>query len=176
MRSSLDMLYRSAGWAAAAAIFLIFALVGIQVSARLLDGAMRLAGLTPFGFIVPSIAEICGFLLAAASFLALAQALVSGAHIRVGMLVDRLPVSARRFTEAGVGLLAFGLALYATWSVGHLAWKSLAFNDVSYGIVPVPLWLPQGVMTLGLAILAIAVLDVTVRAWRERRFLAGEEA
>lgn len=174
MRRSLDMLYRAAAWAAAACLLAIFVLVMAQVSLRLLDAAMRLAGQRAFGFIVPSIAEICGFLLAEASFLALAHTLASGGHIRVGMLIDRLG-RARPVVEAGVALLATLLAGYATLAVGRLAWKSWAFNDVSYGIVAVPLWLPQGIMTLGLAILVVSLLDVAWRAWRGEVLRGGAE-
>ena len=177
MRKPLDILYRLAGYAAAAALVAIFALVSVQVLARLLDGAMRIAGLTPFGFIVPSIAEICGFLLAVASFLALAYTLTIGGHIRVGMLVERLPPGVRRPVEALVGLFAAGLAVYATVAVAKLAIKSWTFNDVSFGFVAVPLWLPQGIMALGLALLAVALLDVTVAAWRDSKFIqSGPEA
>lgn len=177
MRRVLDAIYRAAGGVAAAAIFTIFALVAVQVSARLLDGVMRLFGLAPFGFIVPSIAEICGFLLGVASFLALAYTLTIGGHIRVGMLVERLPTSARRLVEALVGLLASGIALYSTVALSRLTLKSWTFNDVSYGFIPVPLWLPQGLMALGLAILSVALLDITLKAWRDKTFVAsGPEA
>lgn len=177
MRRVLDAIYRGAGGAAAAAIFAIFALVAVQVSARLLDGAMRLLGLTPFGFIVPSIAEICGFLLGIASFLALAYTLTVGGHIRVGMFVERLPAIGRRVVEALVGLLASAIAIYATVALARLALKSWTFNDVSYGFIPVPLWIPQGLMTLGLAILAVALVDITVKAWRTREYInSGPEA
>jgi TRAP-type C4-dicarboxylate transport system permease small subunit len=176
MRRFLDALYRGAGWVAALSIFLIFALVAVQVSARILDVLLRLAGFVPIGFIVPSIAEICGFLLAIASFMALAHTLVVGGHIRVGILIDRLSPTVRRPVETLVGLLATALCIYAAIAVGRLAWKSWSFNDVSYGMIPVPLALPQGLMTLGLAILAVALLDVTVRAWREGSYLKGGEA
>lgn len=177
MRRILDTTYRSAGIVAAAAIFLIFALVSLQVSARLLDGALRLSGRPPTGFLIPSIAEICGFLLAIASFLALARTLTVGGHIRVGILVERLPAGARRLTEALIGLLATGLGVYATVAVARLSAKSWTFNDVSYGFVPIPLWLPQALMALGLAILSVALVDLTVRMWRDKTFLQnGPEA
>ena len=173
MRRFLDALYRCAGWMAAFSIFLIFALVAVQVGARFLDSLLVLAGLHPTGFIVPSIAEICGFLLGAASFLGLAYTLVVGGHIRVGLVIERLDASARRVVEAVVGLLAAGIAIYATVALARLTWKSLSYGDVSYGIVPVPLALPQGIMTIGVAILSIALLDVTWRAWRHRSFVQG---
>lgn len=175
MRRLLDGLYLGAGVAGALAIFLIFLLVGVQVSARLIDALMRFMGLRAFGFIVPSIAEICGFLLAAGSFLALPYTLIRGGHIRIGMVVDRLPAGIRRYTEALVGLAAAAIAAYAALALGRLTLKSLSFNDVSYGIIPIPLALPQGLMTLGLIVLAIAILDVTWRAFHQGERLPGAQ-
>ena len=166
MRRLLDALYDAAGYAAACALLSIFGLVAFQIMARLYDGAMRMLGLSVAGVTVPSIAEICGFLLAAASFLALAKTLTSFAHIRVGMVVDRFPQHARRWAEVATGAAASLLAVYMTVAVARLTWKSLSYNDVSYGIIPVPLALPQAVMTLGLAILTIALIDLTVRIAR----------
>ncbi|WP_195162903.1 TRAP transporter small permease [Mesorhizobium sp. NBSH29] len=174
MRNTLDTIYRLSGGAAAVSLFCIFALVCMQVGARLLDGVMRFLGMTPLGLIVPSIAEISGFLLASASFLALAYTLSIGSHIRVGLFVERLASGPRRIVEGLVGLLATGIAIYACVAMGGLAFKSWTYNDVSFGFVPVPLWLPQAVMTLGLAILAIAIVDLTVRNWRTGNFTKYE--
>ena len=176
MRGILDVTYRWAGWAAALSLLAIFLLVGVQVSSRLLDAILRLIGLRPFGFIIPSIAEICGFLLATASFLGLAYTLTVGGHIRVGVLIDRLPRGVRRIVEAIVGLAAAGLGVYMTYALARLTWKSWTFNDVSYGFIPVPLALPQAAMTFGVALLSVAVLDVTLKAWRKKEFIdSGSE-
>lgn len=168
MRRFLDALYEAAGYAAACALLTIFGLVAFQILGRLYDGALRVMGLPAAGFVVPSIAEICGFLLAAASFLALARTLTAFAHIRVGMLVDRFPPRIRRWSEVAAGGAASLIAAYATVALARLTWKSISFNDVSYGIVPVPLGLPQAVMTVGLAILTIALVDLTTRVARGR--------
>ncbi len=40
-----------------------------------------------------------------------------------------------------------------------MAWFSFTTHDVSQGLVPVPLWIPQSGMALGVAILLIALLD-----------------
>ena len=70
----------------------------------------------------------------------------------------------RRIVETLTGVLASILAFYFTYAVGALALKSWRFNDVSFGFVPVPLWLPQGVMALGLLLLGIAMIDLTWRS------------
>ena len=176
MRRFLDFLYSSAGWAAALALFLIFLLVSVQVTARLFDALLRIMGQHPTGFTIRSIAEICGFLLGAASFLALAYTLTVGGHIRVGVLIDRLPSGIRRVVEGVVGIAAVCLGIFMTYAMASLTWKSWTFNDVSYGFVPIPLTLPQAAMTFGLALVSIALLDITIRAWRKRDFVdSGSE-
>lgn len=161
MRRFLDGLYLVSGVAGALAIFLIFTLVGLQISARLLDWLMRSVGLDVIGLIVPSIAEICGFLLAAGSFLALPYTLVRGGHIRIGIVVNRLPARPQRVVEALIGAGAAVISGYAALALARLAYRSFSFNDVSYGIVAIPLALPQAVMAVGLAVMTVAILDLT---------------
>jgi TRAP-type C4-dicarboxylate transport system permease small subunit len=63
----------------------------------------------------------------------------------------------------------------AAFLVGMFAWYACAMtltsyqiNDVSQGLVAVPLWIPQSGMALGLAVLAIAIVDDLVAALRGR--------
>ncbi len=44
--------------------------------------------------------------------------------------------------------------------------ESLEYGDVSPGMVPVALWIPQSAMALGLVILTISLLDSFVEALR----------
>ena len=65
-----------------------------------------------------------------------------------------------------------------TWHLASFAWYSYQFGDVSSGVIRVPLWVPQAAMTLGAAILTIALADELVRVIRLGRpsFRAAEEA
>jgi TRAP-type C4-dicarboxylate transport system permease small subunit len=159
MRAALDTLYRLSGWAAALLILGICALVTAQVALNATDKVIGAMGMPPLGLTIPSYADFTGFFLAAASFLALASTLRSGGHIRVGLLLDRLPVAARRWVEASCLGAAAAVALFFTWFIGALAGGSLRFNDLSSGMVAVPLWIPQAAMTAGLAVLSLALLD-----------------
>jgi TRAP-type C4-dicarboxylate transport system permease small subunit len=127
---------------------------------------------------VASLAEIAGYLLAAATFLALAGTLKRGAHIRVTLLLGALPGRARYGLE--LWALAAGAALVAfmTWSVVRLAYDSIRFNEISYGLIPVPLAIPQMVMAVGLAALLVALIDELLLTWRDGRpsFRTGEDA
>lgn len=162
MRALLDGLYRASGVVAAIFLALIAALVLVQIVGRMLD------------VLVPSTDDIAGFFLIATSFLALAHTLKAKAHIRVELLLQRLAPGARRPME--LAALAIGALItgYFAYFAIDLAWLSWRFGDMSQGIVAIPLWIPQGVMALGLIILAIAFVDEFALVLRGR--IAAAEA
>jgi TRAP-type C4-dicarboxylate transport system permease small subunit len=166
MRKALDTLYAASGALAAVFLVLICLIVLSQVGANIIS---KLSGLilgTPMGLVVPSYADFTGYFLAASSFLALAYTLRHGGHIRVELLIQGARSGVRRVVEVWcllVGAAAAGF--FAWWSI-NLVLESFEFNDVSGGMVPVPLWIPQSGMALGLVILFIAMLDELVRTLR----------
>ncbi|MEF2072056.1 TRAP transporter small permease subunit [Consotaella aegiceratis] len=166
MRRSLATLYRLAGLLAAACLLGIASLVALQIAGRLVDWALVALGQRAFGFMIPSLAEICGFLLAGATFLALADTLAANVHIRVDLVAERLPAGVRRVVDGLVALLAAAIAGFATYALALYSLKSFEHGDVSYGMVRVPLALPQAAMTLGLLILTIALVEEAVLAFR----------
>lgn len=178
MRRTLDRLYDGALALAALAFAAIAVLVLVQVAGRLIDRAARALGAAPPGITVPSLAEIGGFLFLGAVFLGLAGTLNKGDHVRVSLLTRALPDRAARGLGAITALSAAALAGFATWSSGLQAWDSWSFGSVSFGMVRVPLWAPQGVMTLGLALLCLALLDATLCLLRggTPAFVAAEKA
>ncbi|MFT6452217.1 MAG: TRAP-type C4-dicarboxylate transport system permease small subunit [Halocynthiibacter sp.] len=111
---------------------------------------------------IPSYADFSGFMLAGATFLALAHTLRAGGHIRVNLVTGRLPERAQFVLEGLVLLLAAALIGYAAWFLGGLVVESLHYGDVSNGIVPVALWIPQSVAAFGLGLLLVAILHTFV--------------
>ncbi len=159
MRKPLDALYRLSLLAAATSLVLILVIVLVQVAFNLLDRLLPLFGTTPIGLLVPSYAEICGYLLAAASFLALAGSFRAAAHIRVTLFLARMPPRLRGLADGTALALALAATCYFAFFLGRLTWQSMRFGDLSPGLVPIPLWLPQSVMALGLGVLVIALAD-----------------
>ena len=159
MRLLLDRLYAMALWLAAFCLAAIASMVGVQLAARILDGALALVHLPRTEFVILSLNEICGFLLAAASFLALAGTLKSGVHIRVTMVLGAFREDIRRYAEMAAFAVATIAVAYMAWNLASFAWVSFRFNEVSVGIVRVPLCYPQAAMALGAAILTIALVD-----------------
>ena len=156
---------------------LIALLVGAQGIGRVYDVLLILSGELPYGFLVPSLAEFSGYLLAAASFLALAGTLKRGAHIRVTILLLSVPESARRWLDLWTMAAGAAFVGYIGWHLGRLSLDSFRFDEVSYGIIPLPLWIPQAAMALGALILLVALVDelvITVRRGRPS-FRSGED-
>jgi TRAP-type C4-dicarboxylate transport system permease small subunit len=150
----LDKLY--AAGAALAAIFMVFiALLTLsQVIGRII------------GLLIPDAGDLAGYAMAAATFLALAHTFRSGGHIRVNLLVGRLPPRSRRLAECWcLSALAAVGACFAAFSI-KLVMDSYAFGDVSTGMMPIPLWIPQVSMALGALLLEIAVVEELVRVAR----------
>lgn len=162
MRSFLDRLYAAALWLAAASFALIAVLVLIQVVGRLADRIARTIGLPPPGITIPSLAEIGGFLFLGGVFLGLAGTFAAGGHVRVTLLTRSLADGAARWLGAFVAAAGAGLAAFAAWSSWLQFIDSIKFNAVSFGMVKVPLAIPQGVMTFGLLLLLVALIDAAV--------------
>ncbi|MCF6321949.1 MAG: TRAP transporter small permease [Rhizobiaceae bacterium] len=162
MRKSLDWLYKSSLYAGAFFIFAICAVVVAQVSLNLADRIARLIFGNAIGLTIPSYSDFTGFFLAAASFLALAGTLREGGHIRVTLVIGLLPRKAHKAFDIAAVALALIIAAYATWYSMFLVYESWFYNDLSPGMVPVPLWLPQSAIAIGLLILTIALIDELV--------------
>jgi TRAP-type C4-dicarboxylate transport system permease small subunit len=164
VRRTLDALYGAAGWLAALFLVGTLAMVLLGIAGRLLH------------FHVAGTDSYAGYCMAAAGFLALAHTLKRGEHIRVTLILEHLPVRARRRMELwalAVGTLLAGLF---AWYSARLAWQSWAFNDVSTGNDATPLWIPQLSMALGTLVLAVALVDeLVLEAQGKRRPRAADK-
>ena len=97
--------------------------------------------------------------MASASFLAFANALNRGAHIRVAIVLNAVPKKIRRILEIwcfGIGAVVMWYFVFYAHKFVYWSWK---FNDISQGQDRTPLWIPQMAMLIGAIILAIALTD-----------------
>ena len=165
MRKILESLYLGSGVLAGVFLVLIAALSLAQICGRLL------------GFAAYSFDDFAGYCMAASSFLGLAHTYRRNEHIRVALVVDRFSGGTRRFMETLCLSASTFLIGFFAWYAIDMAWTSYEINDVSQGLVPVPLWLPQSGMALGLLIMTIALLDdlITVLARGTPSYLIAEQ-
>lgn len=159
MRYRLRPLYTLGGYLSATCLCLICALITTQIVGRLLDRLATEIGGARIGLAIPGLAEISGFLLVGASFLGLAYTFVHGGHIRVTLLVGRLPPAVRVYVEVLCLSIALALCLYLAWNLYWLLADSIAFGETSYGLLRIPLWLPQSAMFVGVVLFCLALLE-----------------
>ncbi|NIZ07837.1 TRAP transporter small permease [Pseudooceanicola sp. HF7] len=160
IRRAFDTLYLAGGICAAGAILAICLLVSAQVGLNILA---RLGG-PGLSYTIPSYADFAGFFLAAASFLAFPYALRMGAHIRVNLVISRLPQSWTWALELFTLALGAAISAYAAYYAVALTHESWDYGDMSTGIVAVPLWIPQLAMDAGLILLTLAFLQTFVES------------
>lgn len=166
MLNTLDKLYAAGAILAALCMVTIAVLTLAQILGRL------------FGVLVIDAGDFAGYAMAGSIFFALAHTLRTGGHIRVNLLLTRLPARVRHAVEVwclGVALILGGM--FAVFSV-KMVMDSYAFNDVSTGMVPIPLWIPQTTMALGAILFVIALLHEFIHVLRgeEPGYVTAENA
>ena len=166
MRRFLDRLYTWSGYTGAGFIAAICALVFAQVILNAIDRITKILTGSAIGLTIPSYSDFTGFFLTAASFFALAYALRQGSHIRVTLVIQHTSGRVRQVIEILCVSLALGVSAYFCWFTALLTYESYSYNDLSSGIIAVPIWIPQFSMVLGLIILSISLLDDLVTLLR----------
>ncbi len=165
MRKFLDMLYQASGIAAAGFIVVITLVVSAQVVLNLVTKVFG----AEYAYTIPSYADFAGFSLAAASFLALAYTLNKGGHIRVTLLIQtfgRIPRLAAEVFSLAIGAIMAGFMTYYMIRLNYESWD---YGDLSFGIIAIPIWIPQLAVSGGLLILTIAFVDLLVATLRAGR-------
>lgn len=147
IRRFLDALYLLSGWLSGVSLVAIFMLMMLMSIGREIN------------FNIPSGDDFAAWALVSMAFLGLAHTFKRGEMIRVGLLIERLQGGRRRIAELSALTIAAGFIGYFTFQAGLLALDSWRFNDMSTGVVSVPLWIPQLAMVIGLGILLIALID-----------------
>jgi len=146
-RRFLDGLYLLSGYLAGFFLLAIFVLM------------LALSGGRPLNINVTSGDDITSWCMASMAFLGLAHTFKSGEMIRVGLLTERLSGRTRWFAELFALLLAALFIGFFAWHAVDLVMTSWHLNDMSTGVLVIPLWIPQIGFTAGLIILFIAIVD-----------------
>lgn len=154
IRAALDRVYLFAGYLAGAFMVAIFVLMMILSAGR------------PLGINLPAGDDLVSWCMAAMAFLGLAHTFRSGEMIRVGLLIDRLTGRRRRFCELFSLVVGCGFIGFFAWHAAKMTYDSFRFNDMTQGVLAIPLWIPQLGFSGGLAILFVAFADELVHVLR----------
>ena len=130
VRRILDGLYLVSGYLAGMFLIAIFLMMlALSVGREL-------------GINVKSGDDIASWCMAAMAFLGLAHTFKSGEMIRVGLLTERLTGRTKWITELFALLMAALFIGFFAWHAVDLILTSWRINDMSTGVLVVPLWIP----------------------------------
>lgn len=127
-------------------------------------------------FHIPGLDAYAGYSIAAALFLALPDTLRRGDHIRVTLLMQKVPTAMRNVLEYWGLAAGLGLSAYLAWFSCRLVWQSHTYHDISQSSDATPLWIPQLTMALGCIGFAVAFADALIARLQGREFFSGGDA
>jgi len=127
------------------------------------------------GFSSKSTTEVTGYMLAFGMAWGLAHTLLERGHVRVDMLVNRMPLGLRQYLHAVALLLLAVFAGYATYGAIFLAKESFDFGATDMSALRVPLVIPQSLWAFGLAMLFVTALELLAETLVLLAMKRGEE-
>ncbi len=167
MNAFVKNFYKFLMFLACVAMVMTFVVIVLGVAAR------------QFLWDIPGLDAYAGYAIAATLFLALPEALRHGDHIRVTMVLQKLPPRAKSIFEYWCLGAAAVLTSYFAYFAVRMAWISYTFHDVSPAADVTPLWIPQTMMVLGAVGFAVAFWDALISHIQGRSFFEesdGESA
>ncbi len=157
MRRWLDRLYDGSAYCGAFFVFAIFVVM--------IGGALT----RPLGISLSGNDDLVSWMCAAAAFLPMASAFRRGDFVRMLLVLDNVPPARRRYAELLALLIALvasaALAVWANYGV----YESWRYDEMSIGLLVVPIWIPQLSFAIGAALLLVAVVDELVTVLRGDR-------
>ncbi len=156
-------MYRCLEWISQRAMFvagfcylIITLLICFDIAARQL-----------LGFSTEATIELTGYLMAVGMSWGLAGTLFERGHVRIDVLVQRIPLKIRVWLHL-VSLLALivSMIFYVRGSTG-LALDSLAFNATDLTTLRTPLVWPQGLWAAGFVLLLLAAIAIAARSIKQ---------
>lgn len=128
--------------------------LGLMVGLIVVDIAMRNLLSVSTGFTD----EFVAYGVSVITFLGMAQALEKGVLVRVGMVLDAVGSRSRHGLEllsAVVAVSLFGFLAYFVWRVVA---RDFSLGRTGNTVVATPLWIPEGLLFLGLFIFVLRLL------------------
>jgi TRAP-type C4-dicarboxylate transport system permease small subunit len=163
MRRVADWLAVLTGWA----LLLYCFAVGVEIVGR-----------RYLGFSLQGVDEIGGYLMALIVAVGFTVALYSNAHIRIDMLLPRLPRAVTLWLHVAAVASIAAFALFLVWQGAGLLAQSHKLNAVSPTPLLTPMVIPQAMWLAALAFFLLAavvlLLQVLVRALRGEAERVGE--
>lgn len=101
--------------------------------------------------------EFVGYAVATLTFLGLGYSLERGSLIRVGLIIERVPTRFRWVFDLFATLVSLAIFawIYSYWQTNVL--RSFKRGTTSESLMETPLWIPQGLVLVGLGLLCFTL-------------------
>ena len=154
----IDRLGRLDGWLGAGCLAALTLLMLAEVLVRALSNVFPWVPAD-----IPVAWEYSSYLMAACFTFGAAMTLRAGGHIRVSLVLARLPPGARRGLEGAAALMATVFVGFLAYAMVRFTWGSYTRGQTSISS-DTALWIPQAVITFGFILLALQFLARTIQA------------
>ncbi len=114
------------------------------------------------GFSSGATTEVSGYLLGFGISWSLAQTMVERAHIRIDILVMKMPVAVRQYLHFSALVLLLALVSILAWSSVGVVEESMLFQAHDLSGLSIPLVVPQGLWAFGFAVFAVLLIVMTL--------------
>ncbi|GGX84388.1 C4-dicarboxylate ABC transporter permease [Litchfieldella qijiaojingensis] len=118
-----------------------------------------------FSFSLQGVDELGGYVLAIGVAFSFAYALLHRAHTRVDVLLMMLPAALRAPLNVLAATLLAAFATFMLWRGVETLRETLEFGSRASTPLQTPLWIPQSLWVMGLAVFAALALLLAGRAW-----------
>ena len=160
----INRMTQVAAWVAAA----LFAVIGLIV---FYEVTMRHAFLAPTSWVEETarVLQIYGVFLAAAWLVGRRE------HIRITVLTAHLPPAVQTWLSRVVLLVIGAVAGVSAWYGLELMQFSIDIGQTTDTTLELPMWLLQGPVVVGLALIVLQVLATVIGSFRSPGLLAGDQ-
>jgi TRAP-type C4-dicarboxylate transport system permease small subunit len=112
---------------------------------------------------IPVAWEYSSYLMAASFTFGAAMTLRAGGHIRVQLVLGRLPPPARRAAETAAAALALGFTVFLAVAMVRFTWRAFQAGQTSISSGTL-VWIPEAFVTFGVCLLALQLAARLVEA------------
>ncbi len=125
-------------------VLLLSVLVSIDIVGRKL-----------FGFTFQGMDDLGGYVLAIIAVVGASYTMAMRGHTRVDVFLVRMPPAVQRLLNALAMVTMAGFAAFAAWRGLDVLMESIEFQSVATNPLQTPLWQPQSLWFIGLALFAL---------------------
>lgn len=118
------------------------------------------------GFSSGATSELSGYLLAVGMSWGLAAALIERAHVRIDMLVQKLPPTPRAWLHFTALAVLLAVAGFFAWGAAALALDSWQLHATDVSQLSTPLVIPQALWAAGFGLFLVVALALAARVLR----------